>query len=79
MDPNDGWPSAPEVRIVHGEPLDEELAALIAVIAALADAAAAEPPAPCSAWTDPAHRLRISLYTGPGAWRVSLLAVAPQG
>lgn len=44
--------------IVRGEPSDEELAALIAVLAALPNAAT-EPPAPRSAWADPAHRLRI--------------------
>ncbi|MGH3547493.1 MAG: acyl-CoA carboxylase epsilon subunit [Pseudonocardiaceae bacterium] len=45
------------LRIVRGEPSDDELAALIAVLAALPNAAA-EPPAPRSAWADPAHRLR---------------------
>ncbi|MGH3783299.1 MAG: acyl-CoA carboxylase subunit epsilon [Pseudonocardiaceae bacterium] len=44
------------LRIVRGEPSDEELAALIMVLAALPNAGA-EPPAPRSAWADPAHRL----------------------
>ncbi|MGH3598958.1 MAG: acyl-CoA carboxylase epsilon subunit, partial [Pseudonocardiaceae bacterium] len=37
------------LRIVRGEPSDEELAALILVLAALPNAGA-EPPAPRSAW-----------------------------
>jgi hypothetical protein len=61
------------IHIVRGEPSDEELAALIAALAVLANAAAAEPPAPRSAWTDPAHRLRTPLRPGPGAWRNSAL------
>jgi Acyl-CoA carboxylase epsilon subunit len=57
------------LQIVRGEPPDEELAALIAVLAGLASAAA-EPPAPRSAWADPVHRLRTPRYAG---WRVSML------
>lgn len=53
------------LRIVRGEPSDEEVAALIAVVAALADAAAAEQHGPRSAWADPAHRLRTPLHPGP--------------
>jgi acyl-CoA carboxylase epsilon subunit len=61
------------IHIVRGEPSEEELAALIAALAALAHAAAAEPPAPRSAWADPVHRLRTPLHPGPGAWRNSAL------
>jgi hypothetical protein len=60
------------LRIVRGEPSDEELAALIAVLAGLASAAA-QPPVPRSAWANPAHRLRTPLHPGPGAWRSSAL------
>jgi hypothetical protein len=61
-----------EVKIVRGEPLDEELAALIAVFVGSAGAAAAQPPVASRTWADPAHRLRTSLRPGPGAWRASL-------
>lgn len=54
-------------------PSDEELAALIAVLAGLANAAAAGPPTPHSAWSNPAHRLRSPLHPAPGAWRTSAL------
>jgi hypothetical protein len=63
----------PLLRVVRGEPSDEELAALTAVVAAAASQPAPEPPAPRSAWADPAHRLRAPLRPGPGAWRVSAL------
>lgn len=47
------------LRVVRGEPPDDELAALIAVLASLPNAAA-EPLAQRSAWADPAHRLLMS-------------------
>ena len=61
------------LRIVRGEPSDEDLAALIAALAALANAAAAEPPAQRSAWADPTYQLRPFLHPGPDAWRNSAL------
>ncbi|MGH3943577.1 MAG: acyl-CoA carboxylase subunit epsilon, partial [Pseudonocardiaceae bacterium] len=54
-------------------PLDEEVAAVIAVLAGVASADAPEPPAPHSAWADPSHRLRTPLHPGPRAWRSSAL------
>jgi hypothetical protein len=68
--------SHPHSRVIHnlrGEPSDEEVAALMAVLVGLASATAAEPPAPHSAWADPSHCLRIPLHPGPGAWRISAL------
>jgi hypothetical protein len=61
------------LRIVRGEPSDDEAAALVTVLAGLASAAAPEPPAPPSAWADPARRLRTPLHPDPGAWRISAL------
>jgi hypothetical protein len=65
----------PRLRIVRGDPSEEEVAALTAVLGAVAGAAASsseEPAAaPRSAWADPAHRLRAPLHPGPGAWRTS--------
>lgn len=58
------------LRITRGKPSDEELVALIVILAALRNAAT-EPPAQRSAWADPAHRLRAALHPGPGAWRNS--------
>jgi len=63
------------LRIVRGEPTAEELAALVAVLAARAAAAgaAAARPRPRSAWAEPAARLRAPLAPGPAAWRRSAL------
>jgi hypothetical protein len=85
-DRSDGAPSGPEptdpaeptpeerralFRVVRGTPTDAEMAALAVVLAAAATAPVAEPPAPHSAWNDPAARLRRPLAVGPGAWRSS--------
>ncbi|MDQ2788921.1 MAG: acetyl-CoA carboxylase biotin carboxyl carrier protein subunit [Pseudonocardiales bacterium] len=56
------------LRIVRGEPSDDELAALITVLAALPNAAV-EPPAQRNAWADPAHRLRSTPTLGRCQWR----------
>lgn len=61
----------PLLRVVRGEPSEEEIGALTAVVAGLADAATAEPPPQRSAWADPAFRLRVPLRPGPTAWRNS--------
>jgi len=64
----------PLLRIVRGTPSDAELAALTAVVtAAVSRASAPTPPRRCSAWGDPAARLRTRLEPGPGAWRASAL------
>lgn len=57
-------------RVVRGIPTDAELAALTVVLAAAARRRAPKPVA-CSAWTDPAARMRRPLHAGPGAWHTS--------
>ncbi|MGH3898843.1 MAG: acyl-CoA carboxylase subunit epsilon [Pseudonocardiaceae bacterium] len=59
------------LQTVRGEPSDEEVAALIAVLAGWTGATAAGPPTPHSAWAHPARRLRTPLHPAPGAWRSS--------
>ena len=55
------------LRVVRGEPTDDELAALVAVVAARAAASAdRERPAVRSRWAAP--RPRPVLRPGPGAW-----------
>jgi Acyl-CoA carboxylase epsilon subunit len=67
-------PQRPVLRVVRGEPTPEELAALIAVVAARAAAGSAEPPAePKSVWRDRSRYVRTTLPHGPGAWRASAL------
>lgn len=73
----DGMPDAPSerpiLRIVRGEPTDEELAALTAVLVAAANrpAGTAPPPDEPSWWSRPGSRLRRPVHPGPGAWRAS--------
>lgn len=70
----------PQVRIVHGTPDDEEVAALVASLVATqaavaAHAAAAGQAAPrprLGTWTDRARALRLPPRPGPGAWPRSL-------
>lgn len=64
-------PQRPLLRVVRGEPTAEELAALVAVLAARSAAGAPEPPKPVSAWTDRSLLVRRPVAHGPGAWRAS--------
>lgn len=67
-----GVTETPYLRVVRGQPTAEELAALVAVLAARSAA-----PAPAlklrSAWADPSRRLGLTHRAGPGAWRRSTL------
>ncbi|MBR7830577.1 hypothetical protein KDK95_30025 [Actinospica sp. MGRD01-02] len=69
----------PAVRIVRGEPSAEELAALVAVLAARSAAGAgngaAAPAAAVSAWTDRARYVRSARidFGARAGWRESAL------
>ena len=62
------------LRVVKGDPTPEELAAVVAVVAARATAPASSDPArsTSSAWADPAARHRAAHRPGPDAWRRSV-------
>jgi len=71
-------PDAPEqqplLRVVKGDPTPEELAALVAVIAARNAAAAAaegDAPQPRSQWGHPTRQHRTVHRFGRGQWRAS--------
>jgi len=65
--------AAPLLRVVRGDPTPEQLAALVAVVAARAAGGPEPEPAPRSAWSDPAALVRRPLPApAPGAWRTSL-------
>jgi len=62
----------PLLRVVRGQPTDEEAAALAVVLAAKLAARPAHGRAGRSAvsgWADRARALRAPLTPGPGAWR----------
>jgi hypothetical protein len=65
------------LRIVRGEPTPEELAALVAVLAARSSAGGAEPEAPrvVSGWTDRARYVRSGRpeFGAGGGWRAAAL------
>jgi hypothetical protein len=61
----------PHLRIVKGNPSDEEVAALVAVVSTLGATEESGSERPKSAWSDRRALVRESLPHGPGAWRVS--------
>ncbi len=63
---------SPLLRVLTPEATPEEVAAVVAVFAALGGAAPA-PEKPRSVWASPARRMRTTLPHGPGAWRASTL------
>ena len=64
-------PAAPLLTVLRGEPTAEQLAALVAVLAARSAGAEPSEPTAASLWSAP--QLRTPLYPGPGAWRASSL------
>jgi hypothetical protein len=61
----------PHLRIVKGNPSDEELAALVAAVTTLGSAEEEPTSEPRSAWSDRRVLVREPLAHGPGAWRAS--------
>ncbi len=62
----------PLLRVVRGEPTDEELAALTVVVAALAvRERPRRRPVPVGAWASPADAHRRPLRPGAGGWRAA--------
>ncbi|HEU5388852.1 MAG TPA: acyl-CoA carboxylase subunit epsilon [Streptosporangiaceae bacterium] len=70
---DDDQPGArPLLRVVRGDPTPEEIAALVAVLAARGgDQASSQPRSVKNAWSDRSRSLRRPLFPGPGAWRNS--------
>ena len=63
----------PVLRVITPDATPEEIAAVVAVFAAMSGGAPA-PEKPRSLWASPAQRMRRTLPHGPGAWRASALA-----
>ena len=60
----------PLLRVVRGDATPEEVAALVAVVAALGTGSA-EPPRRRPEWSAHHRTMRRSLPHGPGGWRSS--------
>jgi Acyl-CoA carboxylase epsilon subunit len=61
----------PLLRVVRGEPSDEELAALTVVVAALSQPRTRRRPTPVGTWASFGDLHRPPLRPGPGGWRAS--------
>ena len=64
---------APLLRVVSPNATAEEVAALVAVFAAIGSAAGAPPPRRTPEWRANHRKVRVSLPHGPGGWRSSAL------
>lgn len=62
---------APLLRVVKGEPTDEELAALTAVVAAMSGRRERRKVTPVGGWGSYADTHRGPAQAGPGGWRAS--------
>lgn len=67
------------IKVLHGQPTPEELAAVMAVVSARAAAASAAAAAqravgPVSAWSDRSAAMRPLPLPGPHSWRTSTWA-----
>jgi hypothetical protein len=65
--------SAPFLRVVSTDATPEEVAALVAVFAALGSAGGPSPRRPVRAWSAPERQVRRTLPHGRGGWRASAL------
>jgi len=61
----------PLLRVVSGDPSDDELAALTVVVAALSQRRPRRRPAPVGAWADRGALHRRPGRAGAGGWRAS--------
>ena len=60
----------PQLRVISGNPTDEELAAIIAVVSAAGASKSEEQPSR-SEWASPVWQMRHQLEHGAGGWRHS--------
>ena len=61
----------PLLRVVKGDATPEEVAALVAVVAALGVAGAEPPARRTPEWSAHHRKTRVTLPHGPGGWRSS--------
>ena len=62
---------SPLLRVVKGQPTDDELAALTVVVAALSQRRPRRRPTPVGGWADRTQLFRSPSRPGPGAWAAS--------
>ena len=64
-------PQRPLLRVVKGDATPEEVAALVAVVAALGSGGAEAPQRRTPEWSTHHRKVRRTLPHGPGGWRSS--------
>jgi hypothetical protein len=65
-------PTEPIIQVVHGNPTEEELAAVLTVLTAASKAAKPTSPKPSDhGWAAYWRSVRTPLRPGPGVWRAS--------
>ena len=69
----EGEQDAPLLRVVNPDATPEEVAALVAVFAALGSGDAAPPRRRTPEWSAPRRGLRRTHPSGPGGWRSSAM------
>ena len=63
----------PALRVIAGNPTDEEVAVVVAVLSARAAARPVVPPAQLTLWSRKGRNVRPPQHPGPGAWRASMM------
>jgi len=63
----------PALRVVSGNPTNDELAVVIAVVSARASTRPTPAAPTLSLWTRKSRNVRPPLHQGPGAWRASMM------
>ena len=64
-------PKRPVLRVISGNPTDEELAAILAIVSSVTPEA--EPPRRMSLWNDLSRGLHNTPRPSPSAWRASTM------
>lgn len=72
MTPEQGEDRRPVLRVIAGSPTDEEIAAILAIVASAVPAA--QPPQGLSHWNDHSRGIIRTLRPSPTAWRASTMA-----
>ncbi|HEX6451212.1 MAG TPA: acyl-CoA carboxylase subunit epsilon [Trebonia sp.] len=76
----DATPPVPFLRVIRGDATDEEVAAIVATLSAVAAArqqaaVAGEKPRSVREWNSRARLVRSPVHPSPGGWRRSALPV----
>lgn len=64
----------PVLRVVSGNPTEEELAAILAIVSRAGAVKEVAEPTKLTTWGDPRQHMRGYLPVGPSAWRQSAWA-----